>query len=378
MKGTAEMRILHGMRDIASQASYSAIGLRRCGHQVDTAWYVDSPYSAEQPTFYIETSRVGLAELLRSWLRMLGFFFRSLGRYDVFHIHFGLSLLPRNLDLPLLRLLRRRLVMEFHGSDIRQGPQWLSLNPYARYFPGYAERPWIAQQAQRYVRQATDIIIHDAELLPYVPAEARKLHIVPLRIDLERFPFRAEKPRRSRPLIAHIPSSTGINGTPYIEEVLERLSQQRDFDYTLIQGVSQDEARVLCRDADIVIDKMLLGTYGMLSIECLALGTPVVCYIREDLLADFPPELPVVRATLDTLEAVLTDLIDQPKWRLEAARRGRRYVENYHDCTRVAKLLEAIYAGQIEPMKPRQAFDYVRSVSLNGGLEPISRGTLQR
>jgi hypothetical protein len=38
---------------------------------------------------------------------------------DVFHFYFGLTLIPQSLQFPLLRLLRRRSVFHYLGSDIR-------------------------------------------------------------------------------------------------------------------------------------------------------------------------------------------------------------------------------------------------------------------
>src|SRR5262249_60590220 len=49
-------------------------------------------------------------------------FARLLGRIDVFHFYFGLTLVPKSLQFPFLRAARKRCVMHFLGSDIRGKP----------------------------------------------------------------------------------------------------------------------------------------------------------------------------------------------------------------------------------------------------------------
>ena len=44
----------------------------------------------------------------------------------------------------------------------------------------------------------------------------------------------------------------------------------------------------MIRESDVVIDQILMGTYARLAIESMALGKPVICYLREDLF-EFNP-----------------------------------------------------------------------------------------
>ena len=55
---------------------------------------------------------------LRQWRALA----ELLPRTDVFHFHFGLTLVPQSLQFPLLRLARKKSVMHYLGSDIRGKP----------------------------------------------------------------------------------------------------------------------------------------------------------------------------------------------------------------------------------------------------------------
>ena len=57
--------------------------------------------------------------LARRQLAQWRAFAQLLPRTDVFHFYFGLTLVPRSLQFPLLRAARRRSVLHFLGSDIR-------------------------------------------------------------------------------------------------------------------------------------------------------------------------------------------------------------------------------------------------------------------
>src|SRR5205085_4768500 len=46
-------------------------------------------------------------------------FARLAPRTDVFHFYFGLTLVPKSVQFPLLRLLRKKSVFHYLGSDIR-------------------------------------------------------------------------------------------------------------------------------------------------------------------------------------------------------------------------------------------------------------------
>jgi hypothetical protein len=109
----------------------------------------------------------------------------------------------------------------------------------------------------------------------------------------------------------------------------------------------------LYADADILVDQLLVGWYGGLAVELMALGKPVVAYIREDDMGFIPSamhaDLPVVNATPGSIYNVLRELLTARRHELGAIGvRSRQYVETWHDPIRVASLLKATYVGLIQ------------------------------
>ena len=118
-------------------------------------------------------------------------------------------------------------------------------------------------------------------------------------------------------------------------------------DLDLIEGVPNREARLRYAAADVVIDQLRIGWYGMLAIESMALAKPVVVHLDDQAAAEteeaFGLELPLMRATETTLEDVLAGLVEARESLPELGRRSRTYVERVHAHTTVARRVLDIY-----------------------------------
>ena len=91
------------------------------------------------------------------------------------------------------------------------------------------------------------------------------------------------------------------------------------------------------------MDQVVGGSHGLATLEAMAFGKPVVCYIKPSLVPKFPPELPIVNANQDNLAEVLAGLLADGARRQRIGRQSRAYVEKYHDAHDVARRLVTIY-----------------------------------
>lgn len=354
------MRVLHGMSERANQAVWSVRGLRAKGCDAKSAVFIKNPY-ASPPDYSLGVDKG--KKLLYPWyaLKMFAFAVFAIFRFDIFHFHAGTSLLPGNVDVAILRALGKRYYCEFHGSELRQGSAWIEHNPYSSLLPEYGVNPSLEKRAKRVMRHAAGIIVHDKELAQYLPDFRGPVYYVPLRIDLSGFTPRYPSKTAVRPLIVHAPTDPRIKGTDYVKAVIDDLRNSYEFDFVLVEGKTQEEAKALYSQADIIIDQLIIGSYGVFAVEAMALGKPVVTYIREDLKDSFPSELPIVDASIDTLRERLVSLLEDAPLRNALGVAGRIYAEDYHDCVRVADILMAIYSGEKEPADFLDAFAEVKS-----------------
>ncbi|MCA0424101.1 MAG: glycosyltransferase family 1 protein, partial [Proteobacteria bacterium] len=154
----------------------------------------------------------------------------------------------------------------------------------------------------------------------------------------------------NRPLtIVHAPSHRGVKGTAHVLEAIERLrATGANIRFLAVENMPRDRALATYREADIVIDQLMIGWYGGLAVEAMALGKVVVCHINPDDLKFVPPELaatlPIIRANAANLVPVLQALLARPRQDLAAiGTAGRVFVERWHDPDAIAAAMVADY-----------------------------------
>jgi glycosyltransferase involved in cell wall biosynthesis len=151
---------------------------------------------------------------------------------------------------------------------------------------------------------------------------------------------------RRRPVVVHAPSSRRRKGTEHVLRACEGL----DVELRIVEGLRHDEALALYREADLVVDQLNSGWYGLLAIECLALGKPVVTFLRDEprrLTEEaYGIEVPIVAASAETLRERLSALVEAgpAEWR-RLGEASRAYAERVHDIERVTDALLALYEG---------------------------------
>ena len=243
-------------------------------------------------------------------------FLRLLPGTDVFHFYFGWTLVPRKLTWPLLKAARRKSVLHFLGSDIRGK----------------------TREELRYARGADARIVGSYDALRWVP----DAHVVPPGLDLREYePVPAED--RPRPIVLHAPSSRTRKGTDHVVAACEGLDVELD----VVEGLRHDEARRHYARADLVVDQLNAGWYGILAIEAMALGKPVLSYLRPEAVQaterEMGVEVPIVPVTKETLRERIAELAASPDERRRIGGLSRAYVERIHDADRGADRLIAIY-----------------------------------
>lgn len=290
-------------------------------------------------------------DIVHLWSR--SFFYRS-----------GFSDLT-GLDIPLLKSRGMRILYRFTGQELRLKSVQEEINPYNVYKYKYDHN--IDEDLQRsyldFLRHYVDqFVVQDREMHGYCPEAS----IIPRAIDTDDWTNAGVDEGEENPLVMHAPSSREVKGSWFIEEAVETLQGEGlEFRYKEVTDLPHEEAIERYKQADIIIDQLLVGWYGVLSLEAWALGKPVICYIREDLESD---DIPVAEANPDTITDVLRELLENPEKRARLAMRGRDYVEEKHDLSGVTDQLIDLYEEvmEMEPVANRQPnegadFDYLHA-----------------
>lgn len=291
--------------------------------------------------------------------RLATFFARALRDYDVFHFNWGMSILdhrPWNvnyLELPLLKKLGKRIVVTFQGCDARIKTK--SRAQFSTSACAECDVAWCTprmdaireRRIRKVFRYADKVfalnpdLLHflpGAEFLPYASVDHREWRPPePLPPWPEQGPFR----------VLHMPTNRSIKGTRYVEEACASLRAGGiPVELQLVEGVPHQQVRNLIARADVIVDQLLIGWYGAFAVEAMALGKPVLCYLRDEDLKRFIPfhdRIPIVRTTKETLAEDLRHLFRHGSARREIGMAGHRFVEDWHDPLKIAHQTIAAY-----------------------------------
>jgi glycosyltransferase involved in cell wall biosynthesis len=381
---TGPLRVLHAPGAIGGHPQGLARAERELGLDSRSLVYEASPFGYEA-----DETVLGLSPTLADRARLEAFRFKVLGRalagrYDVVHFNFGQSFFPRPivpgsaavagfpgplqqvyrgwsalLGMRDVALLGRRGVavfVTFQGDDVRQADVCRTRDAWA---PARETEATPVEQgmdrarrtvARRFDRSADGIYFLNPDLARVLPPRARFVpyaHVFP-----DEWKPEPHAPNR-RPLVVHAPTARAIKGTHHLLAALDALRAEGvEFDLELVEGMTQVEARRVYARADLVVDQLMLGWYGGLAVECMALGVPVVAHIRDADLdrvpRPFAAELPLVDATPATVRDVLRSLLVERRAELpEIGRRSRAFVERWHDPHRVARAVVDDYRAAV-------------------------------
>ena len=207
-KDRQALRVVHCPVNTAGVPWQNVEALRR--HGVDAKLVVFERYRLHPEADWSLDREGGF---IRRQLAQWRAFLQLLPKTDVFHFYFGLTLIPKSFQFPILRLLPQEV-----GAALPRARTSAAARPRSSPYSGSAD-------AQ---------IVGSYDAIRWVP----DAHVVPPGIDLREFQpvLRAE---RERPLVVHAPSNRVRKGTEHVIAACREL----DVDLEIVEGLHHTEAR---------------------------------------------------------------------------------------------------------------------------------------
>ncbi|WP_274363646.1 glycosyltransferase family 4 protein [Paenibacillus thermotolerans] len=324
------MIVVHAPSEIASQMGTLCYGLRRAGVRANGYNWFRS-YIGYKLNI-VNTDAYELAKLIDPLVKYC----------DIFHFHNGNTFVTDNLDLPLIAETGKKLVMHHWGNDVRSSQRNRKLNPYSLP-PSYLSDEQIHKRLLFLSKYIPAAVVQDFEVFPYVSDYYRKVFVLPLACDISSFTPSYPQANQRELTIVHAPTNRDFKGSDHVERAIKLLNKKARFTYKLVERMNHEQALAAYQSADIVIDQLLCGSYGMVSVEAMAMGKVVVAFVRDDVRERLPPDLPIVVANPDTLYSVLLHLFKNPELRHEIGKASRAFAEKHHSVEHVANQLITIY-----------------------------------
>lgn len=333
-------KILHGTIDIANQMFTLTKELKRRGYLACSLNYYPNYFSYEKADYILDVNMFAdLNEANYFYSHMMK---RYIEHFDIFHFHFGTSLTLDNRDLPLLYELNKKIFMHHWGSDVRRYSLSVKYNPYT--VVKVSDEVSILKKLEILGKYIKTCFVADYELYLHVKDFYEKVIILPQAINLEKYDFvPIQSKKRDRIKIVHAPTNRMVKGTNFILKAINELTEGYRIELVLVENMSHQQAVEVYKSADIVIDQLCIGTYGLFALEAMALGKPVVAYINEEFSKFYPKDLPIIFANPDNLKQVLKYILDNLEILDELSYKSRKYVEQYHDVKHVVDKLVEYY-----------------------------------
>lgn len=377
------MRVLHCPEIVGGHAQQLARSERELGLESRAVAFRQTYFSYEADEVLVPPRAGRLRLELARWKLLV----RALS-YDVIHYNFGQTIMPSAvhyrdsrlgryplfirlafhlythaldlLDVRILKRLGKGIVVTYQGDDARQGDycrqhfQITFASEVGEEYYNPVTDEMKRKRIARFARLADRMFALNPDLLHVLPAGARFCPYAHIDLNQWAVVHGAETEKYRAPVVLHAPSHRGVKGTRHVLEAVEKLKKDGlALELVLVEGMSNAEAKKHYERADILVDQLLAGWYGGLAVELMALGKPVICYIRDEDLGYIPAEmradLPVINASPESIYEVLKFWITAGRSELsQRGAQGRQYVEKWHDPLRIAQFMKTEYEAILQ------------------------------
>src|ERR671936_294620 len=217
----AALRALHSPVNVAGGPGAISAGLQALGVESTLLVFNERPFERgyDVNLELRDTSRK--SSIPFNLPKQLRAFVWATQRVDIFHFHAGLTLLPRKLNLPALRALRKGIVFQSWGSDLRGRPA--SDVGYLKAAGAVIVGSYLTRRLAprgrwpEYDVVPPALVLTDWEPAPTEPGETLR--------------------------VAHAPSKRAVKGTDAVLAAMETLrSRGMPVELDLIEGVPNREA----------------------------------------------------------------------------------------------------------------------------------------
>ena len=275
----------------------------------------------------------------------------SIPRFNTYIFSWGVSLLPGNLDISLLRLLRKRVVVVVgHGSEARP--------PYMSTPEGWTGTPdelairtlrnrtvRLARSIARIERWASDVIglATTGQFLRREFVDFYALGIpTPLPASAPATPP-GDPLARSKFVVLHVPSKPEVKGTAEIRRCMTSIvAAHPHVRYVELSGRPHAEILDALANCDLVVDQLWSDIpMAVVGAEAAALSKPTVIAgyawkFYSDMLhhAAWPP---TVMCAPDQLEATIAACVQDPQAMVALGQRSRDFLANNWNPASVAE-----------------------------------------
>jgi hypothetical protein len=259
--------------------------------------------------------------------------------------------------LQAYRLLRIRLLVWTYGGDVRiykitrKLGQPNCCTDCTQVEKACVCKDEIGEMNFRKVSSIATQIFSIGDLIEYTPKSNNKVFFWPIDLDADfGLRYSVSFPKKSStndlPLrIIHASNHNEFKGIRYLEAAVKELKMEGYIlELTTVENIPNKQAMEIYKTADIIFDQCLIGFHGYFALEAMAIGKPVMCFIRkpnEYLLQ--PSECPIININVMNIKEKLQSFLKERNELYRIGKLGRSYIEKYFSMQSVEKRLKTAY-----------------------------------
>ena len=230
-------------------------------------------------------------------------------------------------QLPQMRAAGLDAAVLLHGSEIRD-PRRHRSSPFSPYA---TDHPLIADLEAATKRLRGHLEGLDLPMFVTTPDLQADIDAtwLPVVVDIHEWEVAAPQ-ERDVPVVLHLPTNGLLKGSDHVDAILFRLAEDGVIVYDRrADHLEPGDVAAAIQGADIVIDGIVLGAYGVMSCQTMAAGRLAVANL--DQLGELRRSCPIIDASPSSLEERIRDLVaDRSSWEARRAD-GMSFVREYHD-----------------------------------------------
>lgn len=120
---------------------------------------------------------------------------------------------------------------------------------------------------------------------------------------------------------------------PNIDEAKKLLSSSTSTKdkYEFVPWLNLNELKNYYNQADLIVDQFGVGSFGMITVESMSIGKPVMLKINEDLFNEFYPAKPLGLLNVDSEEKIiyyLEKLIQDKNFRIKCSEENKEWIKS--------------------------------------------------
>ena len=229
---------------------------------------------------------------------------------DILHYH-GQAISTGYRDLIMWAgIMNKPVILHYHGSEIRNKKPSKFTNDFVKHI--YVSTPDLLKSVQ------------NAEWLPN-PVNLKKIVYSDLDIN-------------EKLVILHAPSDRKIKNTQAIIDAIAPLRDDGlEIELNIAENVEHERLMEMISESHIIVDWVNpdFGIYGVLSIESMGIGRPVICTLTESLYKEY--DLPIINCHPNDLSNTIKNLYSTRDKLIDKGKLGYDFVHKYHDSSEIAK-----------------------------------------